>query len=149
MRILLMLLVLVLAGCTTPYQEMGLTGGVKAEEISYGRYRITSMINGYTPPPLLADYLKLKAAETALENGSRYFVAEHVQDATQIYRYAAPGYIMHTGYGNFIYSAPSVSTAIVPKAYLTIRLVSPDSTPPGNALDAQEIIDTIGARVRS
>ena len=53
-----------LAGCSTPYQEMGFTGGVKSQQATADTYRIISRGNSYTSGTTIQDYTLLKAAET-------------------------------------------------------------------------------------
>lgn len=145
--ILAAVLCLGLAGCQTTYGEMGATGGVKAEQVGYDRYRITALINSYTPVPLLADYLKLKAAETTLAAGSRYFVALDLQDGTMVNTYNSPGVVNVIG-GTAIYQPPSSNTVVSPQAFLTIQIVRNGKARPSNAIDAKEIVETIGPRLR-
>ncbi len=71
---LLVGLVLVLAGCATPYQRMATLGGYydiqMGEEVFLVGFRWTR----FTPPERIMDYLLLRAAEVALDHGAPYFL---------------------------------------------------------------------------
>lgn len=65
-----------LAACSTaanmtPYQNMGLTGGVTVEESADGTILVRALGNGFTPTEAVGDYALLKAAELTLEAGHR------------------------------------------------------------------------------
>ncbi|MEO3387318.1 hypothetical protein [Mesorhizobium sp. CAU 1741] len=135
---------LFLSACTTPYQEMGATGGVKAEAIGYDRYRVSSLINAYTSPPLVVDYMMLKAAETAIANGASHFIVESVSDNTTVNTYATPGVVNCWGYG-CVATPSTIQQSVIPAGHIIIRLVR--GSPPSNATSAKEIVDTIGSRV--
>lgn len=146
-KLLLVAAIALLAGCQTPYQEMdgSALGGVKAEAIGYDRYRISALVNAGTPSDLMVDYLQLKSAETALKHGSRYFIVENVRDDTTAQRYVIPGAVNCWG-GGCIVTPASTGQNVIPAAAATIRLVR--GVRPAGAVDAQEIVDTIGKRVK-
>lgn len=149
MRFLLVsALSLLIAGCTTPYQELGggaVLGGVSAYQIGYDRYRVQAQVNAHTPPAFVADYLKLKSAETALKNGAEYFVVEDFADTTSVNSYALPGYVTCVYY-SCVATPASMQHDVLPSAQIIIKLVR--GKPPKGALSAREIIDTIGKRIR-
>jgi hypothetical protein len=62
------------AGCATPYQDMGFSGGVLAQQMTANTFRIVARGNGYTGTTTVQDYVMLKAAETAIQNGGTHFV---------------------------------------------------------------------------
>src|SRR5262249_40192561 len=62
-----------LAGCATPYQEMGLLGGVEAYRVSDDTFQVVAKGNGYTDPATIQRYALRKAAEMTLASGYDYF----------------------------------------------------------------------------
>ena len=53
--------ILALGACSTGYQEMGLTGGVEAEQMSADIFRITARGNGMTEKTTVEDYVLLES----------------------------------------------------------------------------------------
>ena len=49
------LVVLGLVGCSTPYQSMGFSGGVEAQQMTANTYRIVARGNGYTSGTVIQD----------------------------------------------------------------------------------------------
>ncbi len=74
-RILLFIITLAVAGCTTPYQpfEFFGTGGYTDEKISDDSYRVTFYGNRVTSPETVHKFLFYRTAEITLENGFDYF----------------------------------------------------------------------------
>ena len=68
MKLGFFVLLFVLSGCATPYQDMGLRGGVEAQRMTVDTYRIIARGNGYTGGTTIQDYTMLKAAETPSPN---------------------------------------------------------------------------------
>lgn len=139
-----------LAGCQTPYQEQGagpVVGGVRAEQVGYDRYRISALVNQHTPPERVGDFLVLKAAETTVANGARYFVREGaISDASRIQSYVLPGAVNPNGFGGYYITPATAAQDFQPGATVNIRIIRGD--PPADAIDSQEIIATIGPRLR-
>lgn len=135
MRLALMLLSLLLAGCVTPYQETGFLGGVEAHKLGPGTYRILAKGNGYSTGALMHDYAMLKAAETTRDAGGTYFVIENREDTTAV------------SYVPMQYGAVRVSA---PGKQLDIRVytVAPGKPPPPTAYSVDEIVKSVGARVK-
>lgn len=84
MRILLCALAVSVGACSTPYRAgtdgllcrggLGefMCSGVNASALGGDTYRIDASLNRYSSQSTLQDYLLLRAAELALENGVRY-----------------------------------------------------------------------------
>ena len=72
-----------LASCVTPYQPMGLLGGVSATQISGDTFQITARGNGYTDPDAIQRYALRKAAETTLAAGFDYFAVGEEADRSR------------------------------------------------------------------
>jgi hypothetical protein len=91
MRNVLLFLSLVLAGCSTPYQEMGLAGGVHAQQITANTFRIVARGNSSTAHTTIQDYTLLKTAETTRQAGGTHFVIISAADASSIGEITTPG----------------------------------------------------------
>lgn len=73
-RFLILALAVCLAGCTTSYGEMGITGGLAAKQIEKGAYEVEFAGNGYTSHDLAVSMVLLKGAELTLANGYARFM---------------------------------------------------------------------------
>ncbi len=153
-RIAAGLLALSLAGCATRYGELGISGGVQAEPIMPGVYRIIARGNGYTASSTVQDFMLLKAAETTLANGGTHFIIGGVSDRSRSSVHTTPGTMEVTRIGNNAYGTytPGTSFPIYKPgsdAIITILNVARGQMPPPGALDAKSIAETIGPRVKS
>jgi hypothetical protein len=138
-RWLVVVVPMLVAGCATPYQEMGFLGGVKAQQITATSYRIVSRGNGYTARTDVQDYVLLKAAETTKEAGYTHFALVSAADASQV--------SYDTSYGR---GWATTSTSIKPgeDAYIRVFRLRPGEQAPANSFLAEEIIRFVGSRVR-
>ena len=70
------------AGCMTSYNSSpnSFSGGVGAEPLAQDVYRVTVAGNAYLSSASAHEMLDLKSAETALENGYRYYAPEKLSD---------------------------------------------------------------------
>lgn len=143
-----------LVACATKYQEMGFTGGVEAEPVMTDVFRIVAHGNGYTSPDRVQDFTLMKAAETTLSAGGNYFVIVNESDRTNVEAGQTPGMastniIGHTAITTY---SPGVNYNIVkPGEAVLIRVlrVKPGETPPPGAFPAQDIVNTIGPRLKA
>ncbi|RVB75029.1 MULTISPECIES: hypothetical protein [unclassified Mesorhizobium] len=143
-------LALALAGCQTPYQEMGFTGGVSAAPIGGDVYRISARGNGYTDSTAVQDYVLLKAAETTLQSGHTHFVILGGQDASRQEFGQTPGMMQTNVIGNTAYSTSTPgATYQVIKPGQDVMIKVGNLTGPNNisAFDAQQVFDAISPRV--
>jgi len=68
---------ILLVGCATPYQRIGLTGGYTDQYLGDDVYLITVRVNGYTDEATAYVYFHRRANEIVKENGyKRYEVLE-------------------------------------------------------------------------
>lgn len=151
-RLLGILLAAILAGCQTPYQEMGATGGVVAMPITNDTYRISARGNGFTDPTAVQDYSLLKAAEVTLQSGNTHFIILGSQDATSRDYGRTPGTMQTNVYGNTAFTTynPGVTYDIVkPGQDLLIQVgrVMAGQQAPAGAFPAQQVYDNISPRV--
>ena len=82
MHVLVIFGLLILTACSTPYQEMGFSGGVAAQQMTSNTFRIVSRGNGYTSGTAVQDYTVLKAAETTKQAGATHFSIISAADAS-------------------------------------------------------------------
>lgn len=86
---------ILLAGCSTPYQEMGLLGGVGAARIDEHTAQIRAQGNGYTAAATIEMFVMLKSAEETVKDGFEGFQIVGAQDATNVA--VVPGYAVASG----------------------------------------------------
>lgn len=138
--------ILAMAGCGTPYQDMGFRGGVEAQQMTADTYRIKSRGNAYTARSDVQDYVLLKAAETTKAAGGKYFVLIGSEDATRR-SVVVSGSAYSTGdrFGVSTNSSATASELIRPGQDSYIRVLK-EPTP--DAFTADEIIQHVGGRVK-
>ena len=144
---------LLLFGCSTPYQEMGFSGGVLAQQMTANTFRIVARGNGYTGTTRVQDYLMLKAAETTLQNGGTHFAINDTADASDTSQIVTGGTAQTQVVGNTAYttySPPVVSNVFKPgeDAYIRVLNVPAGHPPPPGAISAAEIVQFVGPRVK-
>lgn len=152
-RVLVLALVLVTVGCSTKYQDMGLTGGVAAQQMTASTFRITARGNGYTSSTTIEDYMVLKAAETTKQVGGTHFLIVSAADASRTNYIATASQARTTVVGNSAYTTytpGSVYGVFKPgqDAYIRVVTVSPGAPPPQGAISADEVIQFVGSRVK-
>lgn len=155
MRMIVVLAVLaVLPGCSTRYQEMGITGGVAADQMTSNTYRIRSRGNAYTSGSAVQDYVLLKAAETTKSVGGTHFQIISAGDASRQVSYTSPGSSQTTLVGRnsaFTTYTPAETTTLIKPgqdAFIRVVTVPTGSQPPSGAISADEIINFVGSRVK-
>ena len=128
-----------LAGCTTPYQEMGVLGGVRAARITEDTAQITAVGNGYTDVATIQRYALRRAAEETVNDGFDLF---RIGDAADTTRQGSEsfGSAYGTRYGAFAsgWSMP----VIKPGQVLMIKMLhgpAPSPVPDGE-FDAHEVL---------
>lgn len=153
LRITIALVVgLTASGCATKYQDMGLSGGVAAEQMTADTFRISARGNGYTNQTTVQDYIILKAAETTRRAGGTHFMVISSGDASSTGYVSTPGQAHTSIIGNTAlttYSPGMVHQYIKPgqDAYIRVLTLPPGSHPPPGAILADEVIQFVGSRV--
>ncbi|GBD98829.1 hypothetical protein BMS3Abin07_00856 [bacterium BMS3Abin07] len=71
---ILLLPVLLLISCATPYQKTGFSGGYSDIKLQENIFKVDFRGNGYTRVERATDLCLLRCAEITLENGYKYFV---------------------------------------------------------------------------
>ncbi|TPI47565.1 hypothetical protein FJW05_11400 [Mesorhizobium sp. B2-9-1] len=149
-KLIVLLALLLLAGCQTKYQNMGFTGGVAAAPIGGDMYRISARGNGYTDPTTVQDYVLLKAAETTLQSGHTHFVIVGGQDASRQEFGQTPGMMQTNIIGNTAYTTytPGSTYQIVkPGQDVLIKVGNLTGLNNIGAFDAKQVFDAINPRV--
>ena len=154
-----------LAACSTPYQDMGLLGGVSATRIDTDTVQISGKGNAYTSAATIQQYVLLKAADETLADGYDFFVLLSASDASRSGAFYIPG--QTTSYttgnasvvGNNVYGQATTQTYTTPGSTYTFikpgedavikmyRGVKPAHAPP-NVYDAHQIEQYLGARIK-
>jgi hypothetical protein len=115
-----------LGGCATGYQKMGLTGGYDEVRLAPDLYRVSVQGNGYTTPARAEKIMLLRAAELALQNGYPKFIVENREGhSDQQLVYTG----IYTGY----------STIARPRAAMVVRLIKANDPRASTAYDARII----------
>lgn len=65
----MVILLVVLLGCATPYQAKGFRGGYQDEAVGDGTYIITVNVNGYTSTSTAFKYFQRRAHEVCVAHG--------------------------------------------------------------------------------
>jgi hypothetical protein len=153
MYVMPILIMMLLAGCSTPYQAMGFLGGVEAQQITANTFRIVARGNGYTGGTTIQDYTILKAAETTKQMGATHFQIISASDASSAGHIVTPGQMQTSVVGNTAYTTYSPSTVhqyVKPgqDTYIRVVKIGQGQMPPHGAFSAEEIIQYVGSRVK-
>jgi hypothetical protein len=153
MRLFIVLVAATLCGCATKYQDMGFTGGVTAEPVMTDVYRIVARGNGYTSQDRIQDFSLMKAAETTLAAGGSHFVIVDQSNRTKVDVGQTPGIAQTNVVGNTAFTTYTPGTTyniVKPGEALLIRVLRlrPGETPPPAAFAAQDIVNTMGPRLK-
>ena len=103
-----LMLFLILTGCATPYQRVGLSGGYSDTRLQENVFTVSFRGNGYTSVERSSDFALLRCAELTIENGFKFFaIADSSQDQKTIL-YNTGGFTNTYGmtniYGNTAFS---------------------------------------------
>jgi hypothetical protein len=128
-----------LAGCATPYQEMGVLGGVSSARITMDTFQITARGNGWTDPDTVQRYALRKAAEQTVAAGYDLFAIAGDADRSSAVTetFATSG---HGRRGGWL--TGSSFQMIRPGETLLVRMArypKPEPLPPG-MFDAHEVL---------
>jgi hypothetical protein len=149
-----------LAACATPYQEMGMRGGVETTQLSSDTWRISARGNAFTDATKVQDFVLLRAAQLAMANGYTHFVVLGAQDTSKTETVTTPGsytsnthasatMIGSTAYGTATtrgtYAPPQTYGFIKPGTDTLVKLLN---TPPPAvpALEAQVVYNSLAPK---
>lgn len=82
--------VLLICACATGYQREGFTGGFSETQLDENVFRVIFKGNGYTQQDRANDFVLLRSADLALENGYKYFIIIDSSTSTQNSTYTTP-----------------------------------------------------------
>lgn len=134
---------LMLAGCATPYQEMGLLGGVKATRITDDTAQITAAGNAYTDADTIQQYALRRAAEETIADGFDLFRIASGADRT---RTGSESFGSYSGNRWGVWGSSFSMPIIKPGQSLMIRMLKgPKPNPmPDGLFDAREVLAHLG-----
>lgn len=135
MKITAVLLAVALTGCATPYQDLGALGGVSAAQTGKDTFRISARTNGFTDPAAAQDFVLMKAAETAQENGATHFAIVDETDVTRT---------------SYVVTGSAAARIRFPAQDTNIRIftLKPGQKPPPGAYLAEDTIRFVGPRLK-
>lgn len=129
-----------LSGCATPYQKMGMNGGVRSVRLETDLAQVTARGSPLTDADTIERYVLRKAAETTLAAGYDHFEVVSVSDRTRTMQGVA-GYM--TAVGNGLPSAGLSLPFVRPGETVLIRMMQgPVAAAPGGVVfDAHDLLD--------
>lgn len=87
---LLFLTFALLQGCATSYHKSNFNGGYSETQLSENIFRVSFSGNDYTGGERVADFVLLRSAELALQNGYAFFAVIDEKDVSSSYTYTTP-----------------------------------------------------------
>jgi hypothetical protein len=143
----------ILGSCSTKYQEMGFSGGVAAQPVMTDIYRIQARGNAYTGSSAIQDFYLLKAAETTIGAGGSHFLIMGAENQTSTSTEQTPGYASTSVVGRSAfttYTPGATYNVIKPGQDVMIKVLRlrPGEAPPQGAFPADDIVHTIGPRLK-
>jgi len=88
--ICLVVMVILLSGCATGYQRKSWTGGYTDMKLQDDIFKVSFRGNAYCHQERAEDFVLLRSAEVALENGYKYFIIIDEKSRTQTSAYTTP-----------------------------------------------------------
>lgn len=160
MKTLILVAALAVTGCATGYKSSGAMGGFSERALAPDTYYVKFKGNGWTDEQRATDFMMLRAAELAIENGYGHFAILSVGDETERSVYTTP-VTAHTNttatanvYGNTArvqgrstttYSGGQRYPIVKPGVGATIQFLRDASA---QAFDAQRVKSSIRAKYK-
>lgn len=151
--------IFILSGCTTPYGDMGFTGGVEATQIDDRTIRVHARGNAYTSSAIIQDYVLLKAAEETLRLGFDLFTVIDSESYSKTGAFTTPGTAHTTGHaystGNYAYGSATTTYYpgqtfyySKPRSDIVVQMFEGEmpENAPANLFDAQTVYKYLGAK---
>ena len=98
--IYLFVMVVLLSGCATGYQRQGFTGGYTDMKLQDDIFKVSFRGNAYCHQERAEDFVLLRSAEVALENGYKYFIIIDEKSRINTSSYTTPVTATTTGTAN-------------------------------------------------
>jgi len=137
----------VLGGCSTPYQEMGLLGGVSSTQIDGNTINVTAHGNGFTSASTIKNYTILKSADETVALGFDYFAMGNEADESQ---HGMMSFSSGSVYSNSWFGSGFSTETIKPGETVIVKMYhgqKPENAPP-NYFDAHEVENYLGKLVK-
>jgi len=115
MKYFVLVSLLAVAGCATPYQSKGFTGGYSEVQLDENVFKVSFRGNGYTSKERAANFALLRAGEVALRNGFKYFIIADLSNSTRDSSYTTPTQtttnMNYNSYGSYGYGSANSRTS--------------------------------------
>ena len=85
------LALIMIGGCSTPYQPRGFRGGYSEIKLTSDQYIVSFRGNGYTGSDTVRTYILYRSAEITLSAGYDYFLVIEGEIGSSVSTYTAPG----------------------------------------------------------
>lgn len=91
-KIISLVFIISLSGCATSYhgQNFFYSDGYRDSQLDENVFRVTFYGNGYTSPDRVSDFVLLRSAELALNEGFQFFALVNPQDYASVSSYTTP-----------------------------------------------------------
>lgn len=156
-QIIMVVISIILSGCSTTYQKQSFTGGFSETQLSENIFQVTFKGNAYTSRERASDFTLLRSAELSLENGFKYFIIVDSEKYTKTSTHTTPtsSYTTGSAYGsgNYAYGSATTTTTggqtyVYSKPRSTNTIVGFKEKPEGSGLvyEAEFVIKSIKAK---
>jgi hypothetical protein len=151
------IVIALLAGCATPYQQHGYLGGFEETQLAPNVWRVSFKGNQYTSSERAEDFALLRAADLTLQSGYSYFGLASARVGASVSAYTTPVTTTTTGsaevVGNTVYGR-STSTSYGgdtyfmarPTANSTVAMFKEKPAVSGLVYDARFVCNSVGAK---
>lgn len=152
---------LIAAGCATPYQKSGATGGFSEIQLDTNVWQVTFQGNGAVSPQKASEYALLRCAELTLEKGYSFFGLTETKNDSQQYTYVNPtqtttktkGYSTDSGkYGQQTESYTTGGDTVVivsPSTINTVMMFKDKPNINGMIYDAKLLCKSLGEKYKA
>tara|TARA_B110000003_G_C16399464_1_gene437692 strand:- start:137 stop:649 length:513 start_codon:yes stop_codon:yes gene_type:complete len=148
---------ILLAGCSTPYQAKGFSGGFDEVQLSPNMWRVTFGGNGYTGEDRATNLALLRSADLTLSNGFTHFAVIDSSQDVSYSTYTQPTTTNSTfsanTYGNSTYGSINSTSyggqtmnISKPSASNTIVMFKEETESQTMLYDAEFICSSLGAK---
>ncbi len=129
--VIVVLVLLLCAGCATGYHRQGWTGGYNESQLQEDIFRVSFKGNAFIDKEKVQDYLLLRCAEITIDHGFDYFIILGEENSIEVSSYTTPtnvsaqttsqGNVGYSGsaYGNTIYGTDAYSQQTTGNATIT------------------------------
>jgi hypothetical protein len=147
----LLLVILAIAACSTPYQSNGFTGGYKDTQIDANTFSVTFEGNGYTSASQVDKYLLYRCAELTAQAGADYFVILQTADQSRSATVVTQGPTQYFSTGPSTVMAvpgPALASNIrFPTSTAMIKVFTGPKPELPNAFVAKEVLHYLGKSI--